>query len=273
LRTPAEDELVFFDIAALWHKMYALNIEMKVESGEACSAESDKSSKTTLCYLGRWLTGYGSMFRPLRSYRTLVESHDHFHTQAGQMLRQHADGNHPLAGQIRQGEYRSASLAVVSAIDLLASDIARVEGKSPKPDATDPEIKTICELTATPIGIPVLDQQHALLAGLTEVLLSQATATLDSHHVQEILNALTSSVELHFETEEAYMRHIGMPQLAYASHLTEHARILDAMNRLVAQASVIKTITVADLRFHFRQWMGAHLLDFDYIIRRYAGIH
>jgi hemerythrin-like metal-binding protein len=263
--------MVFFDIAAQWHQIYALSIDMKVECGEACLAESEEAATETACYLGRWMDGQGKAFADYPSYQALSVEHAHFHATAARMLLEHGRGNHEVAEQIRQGAYRATSAAVIVAIDALASDIGLAERGTREAPAVSAEIQEFCALCATPLGIPVLDQQHALLTGLAKVLLRDPAGTLQASHVKELLAEITSAVELHFDTEEAYMRKVGLPQSSYTRHVGEHEKILEALSRISAHAADLKTVGVADLLGYLRRWFGGHLMDSDFEIKRYAA--
>jgi hemerythrin len=82
---------------------------------------------------------------------------------------------------------------------------------------------------------------------------------------------ITSAVELHFDTEEAYMRKICLPQSSYSRHVGEHEKILDALYRIGAHAADLKSVGVADLLGYLRRWFGGHLMDSDFEIKRYAA--
>jgi hypothetical protein len=62
--------MVFFDIAAQWHMLYALYVDMKVQCDGTCAGEAKATSADTNCYLGQWIEGQGSKFAHLPSYQT-----------------------------------------------------------------------------------------------------------------------------------------------------------------------------------------------------------
>ncbi len=120
------------------------------------------------------------------------------------------------------------------------------------------------------IGIPAIDEQHALLCSLANRLLDQPEALAHDEHVVDILTDLGKFLILHFQTEEALMRQIkGMPADELDRHIQAHNRIIDEYASLNLAAAQWKQHTARDIFRQVKEWVGDHFHTSDAKIRDY----
>jgi hemerythrin len=109
-------------------------------------------------------------------------------------------------------------------------------------------------------GIHAIDTQHqALFAAVND--LAESFTTGSSHDkVTHSLAFLARYTQEHFRDEEQLMREIGYPGLA--SHLDEHARLVEDLQRFQDKLSAGKTITM-DVTIFLADWLTHHINDVD----------
>lgn len=119
------------------------------------------------------------------------------------------------------------------------------------------------------IGMPVIDEQHILLFQLANRLLDRPDALIHDELVVDILTDLGKFLILHFQTEEAMMRKLGMPQDEYAQHMHAHNVIIDEYAELNLAAARDRHHTAAEIFTQVRQWVSDHLHTSDAKLRNY----
>jgi len=120
------------------------------------------------------------------------------------------------------------------------------------------------------IGLPAIDEQHMLLCSLANRLLDHPEALAKDELVVDILTDLGKFLILHFQTEEAMMRQLGMPQEEYEQHVRAHNMIIDEYADLNLAAARGKHHTAAEIFAMVKQWVGDHLHTSDANIRNYV---
>jgi hemerythrin len=120
------------------------------------------------------------------------------------------------------------------------------------------------------IGLPAIDEQHALLCSLANRLLDHPEALACDELVVDILTDLGKFLILHFKTEEAMMRQLGMPQDEYERHVRAHNVIIDEYAELNLAAVRGKHHTAAEIFSLVKQWVGDHLHTIDAKIKDYV---
>lgn len=119
------------------------------------------------------------------------------------------------------------------------------------------------------IGIPAIDEQHALLFKLANRLLDDPGARANNELVVNILTDLGRFLILHLQTEEKYLRDLGLPADELEKHVHAHNLILEQYAELNLAATRGKFNTAADIFELVKQWVGDHLLETDMGIKAY----
>ncbi|MEW6514389.1 MAG: hemerythrin family protein [Pseudomonadota bacterium] len=122
------------------------------------------------------------------------------------------------------------------------------------------------------IGLPAIDEQHKLLCSLANRLLDQPDAHAKDEFVVDILTDLGKFLILHFQTEEAMMRKLCIPQDEYEQHVHAHNRIIDEYAELNLAAARGRHHTAAEIFTQVRQWVSDHLVTSDAKIRNYVPV-
>lgn len=120
------------------------------------------------------------------------------------------------------------------------------------------------------IGMPVIDEQHILLFQLANRLLNRPDALARDELVVDILTDLGKFLILHFQTEEAMMHRLGMPQDEYEQHVRAHNLIIDEYAELNLAAAHGRHHTAAEIFEQVKRWIGDHLHTSDANIRNYV---
>lgn len=259
--------MIFFDVAAHWHKIYALHLEMRTAYGADDVPAPESVCADENCYLGRWIHGRGQQFAALPDFIALRLQHAAFHAIACEMVNAFKQGDLAAGQQIKATRFRTTSAAVIAALDVLSAEIDRLEaGQRPLQPSSDP-VGEFCPINAIKIGVPELDGQHASLAALARLLMANPLSKLSGDQIPELLVELTSLVALHFDTEELYMRHAGMPAGQLAQHVAAHRTILEGFRQISTGADKVELISVSDILPKVGRWFLDHLLDYDYGIK------
>jgi hemerythrin-like metal-binding protein len=253
--------MVFFDIASSWHRIYALYVEALLRYGSGLADADATVGDDSACYLGRWLAANESRYSALPDYLTLREVHAVFHRQADKATREATRSGADHDEMIES--LRTASQAVVAAIAAFSVATGAKQGSG----RGQPAAPKDCPIHAYQLGVEVIDEQHAALARLTGFLAGDPGAKLCASGNPEVLAELASLAELHFKTEEIYMRHIAMPRGELAAHVAAHRSILDTLHKLGANAAEMEQLTVGDILPKFSRWFAGHLIDFDYAMK------
>lgn len=120
------------------------------------------------------------------------------------------------------------------------------------------------------IGIPAIDEQHALLCSLANRLLDQPDALAHDEHVVDILTDLGRSLILHCQTEESLMRQLeDMPADELDRHIQAHNCIIDQYASLNLATAQRQQHTARDVFRQVKEWVSDHFHSCDAKIRDY----
>ncbi|MEW6292844.1 MAG: hemerythrin family protein [Pseudomonadota bacterium] len=122
------------------------------------------------------------------------------------------------------------------------------------------------------LGVPEIDEQHALLFGMMNRLLDHPESLAYDELIVDILTDLGKFLILHFQTEEAMMRKLGMPPEEYEQHVHAHNIIIDEYAELNLAAARGKHHTAAEIFAMVKQWVSDHLHASDAKIRNYVPV-
>lgn len=120
------------------------------------------------------------------------------------------------------------------------------------------------------VGVPAIDEQHALLVNLANRLLDQPEAFIRDEKVVDILTDLGKFLILHFQSEEAMMRQLGLPAAEYDRHVHAHNLIIDEYAELNLQAARGHPRTAMDVFALVRTWLHDHYQNDDAKLRDYV---
>jgi hemerythrin-like metal-binding protein len=111
------------------------------------------------------------------------------------------------------------------------------------------------------VGVAVLDEQHQKIIGMINRLIEEASATVRSEIVSDILVGMTQYAEEHFRTEEALMSEHDYPDLV--EHRGQHkVYARETIDLSHAAAIGMETVPHAMLDY-LRYWWVEHILQED----------
>ena len=255
--------MIFFDIATSWHKVYALYVESVLSFSAFSNQTTDVQYDEQSCYLGHWISGIGNRYSSTPEFQELLASHAKFHSIAEAAI-QHANGKGVSAVWLEHtvGTLRKASSAVIEAIAKLNA-IASGYG------ARDIGAEIPCPISQYRVGVAVIDEQHQALSTLAQHLLESPSECFTDDENVELLAELVALTNLHFKTEEIYMRSIQLPPLEQQRHEAEHQGILGKLSALKENAKDMAHLKTSDVVPYFAKWFKDHLIDYDYSLKRY----
>lgn len=126
-----------------------------------------------------------------------------------------------------------------------------------------------CPVGKYKLGIPVIDDQHQALAALTTRLMENPSEKFSGMDNAELIHELALLTDLHFKTEELYMRSIQLPSIELQKHVAAHQRILNNLSSLSTNAGNLELLTIGDVIPKFAHWFSGHLIDYDYSLKKY----
>lgn len=135
---------------------------------------------------------------------------------------------------------------------------------------TNTHPKMVCDHTLA-IGIPIIDEQHAVLCALANRLLNHPEALACDEHVVDILTDLGKFLFLHIRTEETIMKELGMPGDEIEKHKQAHSVIIDQYANLNLATVSGKHHTATEVFGLVKQWIGDHLVTEDLKIKNYVS--
>ena len=250
--------MIDFDIAKAWHKIFALHVEFVVEGIEKTSLDPHTVADDTVCDLGNWIFGSGRRYANSPAYNDLVETHIRFHYAASSMLVQHLAVN--AATQLAL--FQATSAAVLASIDALASSA----GALAAPVRADVPAEPVWQ-DSMRIGMKLIDEQHKELLGWIEKLNDQPGASVTSKSFVRAISAVKRLEQLHFETEETFMKRAGVPLDQMAGHIREHSRLLDLLVEIVTDGDDGIRKTAAEAHRAIKDQVIGHIVRYDLPLR------
>lgn len=120
------------------------------------------------------------------------------------------------------------------------------------------------------VGLPAIDEQHALLVTLANRLLDHPEALGRDEKVVDILTELGKFLILHFQTEEVMMRQLGVPADEFDRHVRAHNLIIDEYAELNLAVARGRHHTATEIFTQVRTWLHDHLHSDDIKLRDYV---
>lgn len=125
---------------------------------------------------------------------------------------------------------------------------------------------------ALQINDALIDSQHQQLYRLLENLQAHKHEAPDSEAAGALLSQLNHLLATHFDSEEALMRQLGLPESQYQAHQAEHLRILEALSYLHFDIMCGKYLYLEEIIQRLEDWIEGHLLAFDLPLRPWCMI-
>jgi hemerythrin-like metal-binding protein len=122
------------------------------------------------------------------------------------------------------------------------------------------------------LGLPAIDEQHALLFTMANRLLDHPDALSREEKVVDILTDLGKFLILHFQTEEAMMRQLGVPAAEFERHARAHNLIIDEYAELNLAVAHGRHHTATEIFAQVRTWLHDHLHSDDIKLRDYLPV-
>jgi hemerythrin len=259
------------DVAQAWHEMFALHLRLYVSGVENQDYDVATIAKDSVCDLGQWINAHERQLAVLSNFAAVKDAHKEFHRVAAEMVREHQGGNTPAAQELFGGSFNTASSRVTAALQSLAEECT-----------SHPELQP-CYFSSfiksehdgfrfdesMHIGVPVIDEQHKIIASTASRLLQYQTELLTSESVSEILSQLQQLILQHFATEEMFMRTTRMPKEHLEAHAAEHTRIIGMLTQLQVDAMMRFSTVVSDIIKDIRSAVVDHVLGYDLNIKHY----
>lgn len=263
--------MIELEIAGARHQIFVLHLELWIEQIEAGAFDVATSVNHHHCALGTWLYGAGLAFGHLPAYERLVREHERFHQHAGSLVMQFMAGNVADARAIQSGPFAEASRAVSDAIACL-KQTARTERESQAPGGETASGLLLAPDAAILTGISLIDTQHREITEIIIRLLVHPHEHLGAPLMTDTLRELGALIALHFESEELFMKHVGLPAPELEAHQREHAELLSRYQRLAQQPEMHDAAGPCDVCLAVEQWMTDHIHAHDLALRAYAHI-
>ena len=223
--------MIDFDIAKVWHKVFALRVKFLIDGSNQSSLDPQTFSYDAICDLDQWIHGPGKGFAHIPGYVELVEKHSQFHCTASLLLKEHSE-HHRSSLQGLAKSFFASSEALTAAIDALRTKIFSL-APTDKTDTAGESISSRDELIdqgSIKQWLKELDMQHIELAILVERICGETTTSSTAKRLLERKSSLQKLASLYFETQEIFMKRLEFPPYEMAEHIKEHDRILFLFN-------------------------------------------
>ncbi|WP_210397301.1 bacteriohemerythrin [Motiliproteus sediminis] len=115
------------------------------------------------------------------------------------------------------------------------------------------------------IGHPVIDQQHAKLFELYNMIAEAFSAGLGHEVVAPALRELVAYTRYHFAEEEALMERLGCRHII--THRREHRRLITEVSALAADFADGQPVLLYELLSLVKNWLSDHILSEDMKLR------
>jgi hemerythrin len=111
------------------------------------------------------------------------------------------------------------------------------------------------------VGVRLLDEQHKRLIGMINRLMADPQVETRSETISDLLNAMTTYAQEHFEAEEQLMEKHGYPQTE--EHTAQHHAFRRKTGELcMATMSAVGNVPESILQY-LRDWLVGHILKSD----------
>ena len=115
------------------------------------------------------------------------------------------------------------------------------------------------------VGVEKLDEQHQILIGMINKLISDPKATTRSETVSQVLGEMTDYAMEHFAYEENLMAECGYPQRK--EHIKEHKAFQETTAKFGAATAIDVQGIPEMLLEHLSEWLTHHILEIDMAYR------
>jgi hemerythrin-like metal-binding protein len=263
--------MIELELASARHQIFVFQLELLVEQIEAGECDTTTVGDERACALGAWLHGAGMAYAHLPDHALLVREHGRFHQVAAQMVQLFDAGDIDGAREILSGPFTETSRVVSMAIASL-KQTARNERErlaASGDTATGPPWAIDAEMLT---GIAMIDGQHRDITEIIIRLLIHPHQYLELPVMADTLRELGDLIALHFESEELFMRHAGLPAPELATHQREHADLLGRYRHLALDPGLHDAEGPCNVCLAVEQWMTDHMRLHDVALKAYAHI-
>lgn len=111
------------------------------------------------------------------------------------------------------------------------------------------------------IGIPLLDQQHAVMFSAIHSICEAHDREGAREGLKAPFDFLKDYTRLHFKTEERLMERLGFPDLQH--HRKSHHHLFDEVTRLVFRSQTHGVVIHTDVLPLLQTWLLGHILEED----------
>lgn len=253
--------MIDFDVASAWQSifLFRLRLELMLDGVTELSYRSEADCDDRKCGLGRMLADLPASARQEPEFVTLDQAHQHFHEQAGQLVKLFQSGDTEHTQRFRDREFRLAADQLMHAIAAIKIDTAAMQAAAP---ALDHHAHLWHKGLA--IGISAIDEQHRALASMIDELGEHENPGNDpSAGFSASLAVIGRLFALHFDTEEALLQQADLPEQQKNAHLQAHREMLnriDMINQSTRQTSPLGTTEILQI---LRTWVADHVSSHD----------
>lgn len=106
----------------------------------------------------------------------------------------------------------------------------------------------------------VLDAQHQELFRLAEQVYGLSAQDATKERIRKLMGQFYMYMKKHFGEEEAYMEHIGYPDLE--AHRKHHEKIVEGLNEIIQKSHGLQEVR-EKLKMIVRVWLVKHILEID----------
>jgi len=255
------------DLANTQHQIFVLKLELLIEGIESADYDAVAVGDAAACPLGLWLRGAGAALAQLPAYARLAQEHEHFHREAGHMVSLFNAGEVAAARELLPRVVADASRAVSVAI----ADLKQA-ARSLQAPGTRKYPPPVPDAASTSLGIASIDAQHREIAEIIARLLVHPHEHLDAPTMADALRELGTLIALHFESEELFMKHVGVPAAELEAHRREHAELLDRYRDLVLPPGKHDAHGPCSVCLAVEYWITEHIRSHDVALKAYAHI-
>ena len=139
-------------------------------------------------------------------------------------------------------------------------------------DEHDSQVATSFWDASLETGIQIIDEQHRAIAELGDRLARDPRTALGSETGTSFLQTFYRLLAQHFDTEEALMRSLDMPEPLRHAHFQEHSRLLERVIALsISQIGENGPKRVSDITRDLLHIIVEHVAHDDRQIAVFAG--
>lgn len=111
------------------------------------------------------------------------------------------------------------------------------------------------------VGVKEIDKQHKYFVSLIDELYQAMNENRASEILNNFFDKLAKYAELHFATEEKYMKRFGCP--GTRDHIAEHDKMRKHIIDLQEKINIDKIALSFDLIDFLEDWLSKHIARYD----------